>query len=103
MLTEDDIRERQEEMISRVSAIFSVPRESACVLLRHYKWSVPPLQQLVLSEHTLLFYFRCSEFEKPISCISCLQDVLQMLCVVICICNSIFLLLACHKGRMLLS
>ncbi|BAF25568.1 Os09g0513800, partial [Oryza sativa Japonica Group] len=43
VLTEDDIRERQEEMISRVSAIFSVPRESACVLLRHYKWSISKL------------------------------------------------------------
>uniref|UniRef100_A0A0E0M3C0 RBR-type E3 ubiquitin transferase n=1 Tax=Oryza punctata TaxID=4537 RepID=A0A0E0M3C0_ORYPU len=43
VLTEDDIRERQEEMISRVSAIFSIPRESACVLLRHYKWSISKL------------------------------------------------------------
>ncbi|XP_040383503.1 probable E3 ubiquitin-protein ligase ARI5 isoform X1 [Oryza brachyantha] len=43
VLTEKDIHERQEEMISRVSAIFSVPRESACVLLCCYKWSISKL------------------------------------------------------------
>jgi hypothetical protein len=41
ILTEKDIHERQEEGITRVSSVFSIPRESACILLRQYKWSVP--------------------------------------------------------------
>lgn len=40
VLTENDIHERQEEAIRRVSSVFSIPRESACILLRQYKWSV---------------------------------------------------------------
>ncbi|KQJ91001.1 hypothetical protein BRADI_4g35080v3 [Brachypodium distachyon] len=43
VLTENDIRERQEEGINRVSSIFSIPRESARILLRQYKWNVSKL------------------------------------------------------------
>ncbi|PKA55932.1 putative E3 ubiquitin-protein ligase ARI7 [Apostasia shenzhenica] len=35
-----DIRYRQDEDISRVSTVLSISRVAACVLLRHYKWSV---------------------------------------------------------------
>ncbi|EMS67422.1 putative E3 ubiquitin-protein ligase ARI8 [Triticum urartu] len=43
VLSENDIHERQEEAIRRVSSIFSIPRESACILLRHYKWNISKL------------------------------------------------------------
>ncbi|XP_020592292.1 probable E3 ubiquitin-protein ligase ARI7 [Phalaenopsis equestris] len=35
-----DIRQHQDEDISRVSTVLSISRVAACVLLRHYKWSV---------------------------------------------------------------
>lgn len=38
VLTEKDINERQEEDIGKVSAVLSIRREEACVLLHHYKW-----------------------------------------------------------------
>ncbi|KAL6661904.1 hypothetical protein ACP70R_001288 [Stipagrostis hirtigluma subsp. patula] len=37
VLNEKDISERQEEDISKVSAVLSIRREEACVLLHHYK------------------------------------------------------------------
>ncbi|KAF2920735.1 hypothetical protein DAI22_08g233700 [Oryza sativa Japonica Group] len=37
VLTEKDINERQEEDIGKVSAVLSIRREEACVLLHHYK------------------------------------------------------------------
>ncbi|KAG6475049.1 probable E3 ubiquitin-protein ligase ARI8 [Zingiber officinale] len=40
ILSEADIRLRQEEDISRVSTVLSISRSSACILLRHYQWSV---------------------------------------------------------------
>ncbi|XP_042436571.1 probable E3 ubiquitin-protein ligase ARI8 [Zingiber officinale] len=40
ILSEADIRLRQEEDISRVSTVLSIPRPDACILLRHYHWSV---------------------------------------------------------------
>ncbi|KAF7066580.1 hypothetical protein CFC21_072535 [Triticum aestivum] len=43
VLSENDIHERQEEAIRRVSSIFSIPRESACILLRQYKWNISKL------------------------------------------------------------
>uniref|UniRef100_A0ACD5YG22 Uncharacterized protein n=1 Tax=Avena sativa TaxID=4498 RepID=A0ACD5YG22_AVESA len=43
ILTEKDIHERQEEGIRRVSSVFSIPRGSACILLRQYKWNISKL------------------------------------------------------------
>nr|CAD1829211.1 unnamed protein product [Ananas comosus var. bracteatus] len=40
ILSEADTRQRQEEDISRVSTVLSISRSVACVLLRHYNWSV---------------------------------------------------------------
>ncbi|XP_020082413.1 probable E3 ubiquitin-protein ligase ARI7 isoform X2 [Ananas comosus] len=40
ILSEADTRQRQEEDISRVSTVLSISRSTACVLLRHYNWSV---------------------------------------------------------------
>lgn len=40
ILKELDIRERQEEDVTRVSTVLSIPRVSAIILLRHYNWSV---------------------------------------------------------------
>lgn len=40
ILTEEDIRERQEDDITRVSSVLSISRDSACMLLRHYNWNV---------------------------------------------------------------
>nr|CAD1819943.1 unnamed protein product [Ananas comosus var. bracteatus] len=40
ILSEADTRQRQEEDITRVSTVLSIPRSAACVLLRHYNWSV---------------------------------------------------------------
>lgn len=36
----EEIRQRQEEDISKVSGVLSISRDAACILLRHYKWSV---------------------------------------------------------------
>ncbi|KAL6900970.1 hypothetical protein ACP4OV_005646 [Aristida adscensionis] len=43
VLNEEDISERQEEDISKVSAVLSIRREEACVLLHHYKWDISKL------------------------------------------------------------
>ncbi|KAI3927436.1 hypothetical protein MKW92_044426 [Papaver armeniacum] len=40
VLNEDDIRQRQEEVITRISTVLSIPRVSASILLRHYNWDV---------------------------------------------------------------
>ncbi|CAL5200088.1 unnamed protein product [Lathyrus oleraceus] len=40
ILKESDIRQRQEDDISRVAAVLSIPRVAASILLRHYNWSV---------------------------------------------------------------
>ncbi|PKA55797.1 putative E3 ubiquitin-protein ligase ARI8 [Apostasia shenzhenica] len=40
VLNETDIRQRQEEDISRVSAVLSILKIQACLLLRHFNWSV---------------------------------------------------------------
>ncbi|XP_021721720.1 probable E3 ubiquitin-protein ligase ARI7 [Chenopodium quinoa] len=43
VLREDDIRQRQEESISHVSAVLSISRVAASILLCHYKWNVSQL------------------------------------------------------------
>ncbi|XP_062196698.1 probable E3 ubiquitin-protein ligase ARI8 isoform X2 [Phragmites australis] len=43
VLSEKDISERQEEDISKVTAVLSITREEACVLLHHYKWDISKL------------------------------------------------------------
>ncbi|KAJ9558830.1 hypothetical protein OSB04_013444 [Centaurea solstitialis] len=40
ILKEDDIRQRQEDDITRISAVLSISRDSACMLLRRFNWSV---------------------------------------------------------------
>ncbi|OVA04605.1 zinc finger protein [Macleaya cordata] len=40
ILNEEDIRQRQEEDITKISTVLSIPRVSASILLRHYNWSV---------------------------------------------------------------
>lgn len=40
VLKEEDIRQRQEDDINRISAVLSIPRVAACILLRRYNWSV---------------------------------------------------------------
>ncbi|KAL5998098.1 hypothetical protein ACLOJK_009033 [Asimina triloba] len=40
ILSEQDIQKRQEEDITRISTVLSIPRVSASILLRHYNWSV---------------------------------------------------------------
>ncbi|CAO2838129.1 unnamed protein product [Amaranthus hypochondriacus] len=43
VLKEADIRHRQEENISHVSAVLSISRDAASILLCHYKWNVSQL------------------------------------------------------------
>ncbi|GJN15579.1 hypothetical protein PR202_gb02503 [Eleusine coracana subsp. coracana] len=43
ILSEKDISERQEEDIGKVTAVLSITREEACVLLHHYKWDISKL------------------------------------------------------------
>ncbi|RZC63571.1 hypothetical protein C5167_025340 [Papaver somniferum] len=40
VLNEHDRRQRQEEVITRISTVLSIPRVSASILLRHYNWDV---------------------------------------------------------------
>ncbi|KAI3473035.1 hypothetical protein Pfo_029464 [Paulownia fortunei] len=40
ILKEEDIRQRQEEDINRISTVLSISKEAACILLRRYNWSV---------------------------------------------------------------
>lgn len=40
IMNEEDIRQRQEDDITRISNVLSLSREAACILLRHYNWSV---------------------------------------------------------------
>ncbi|KAK6145784.1 hypothetical protein DH2020_019653 [Rehmannia glutinosa] len=40
ILKEEDIEQRQEEDITKISTVLSIPREAACILLRRYNWSV---------------------------------------------------------------
>ncbi|KAG8048118.1 hypothetical protein GUJ93_ZPchr0008g13677 [Zizania palustris] len=43
VLTENDINEHQEEDINKVSAVLSIRREEASVLLHYYKWNISKL------------------------------------------------------------
>uniref|UniRef100_A0ACD5XUB6 Uncharacterized protein n=1 Tax=Avena sativa TaxID=4498 RepID=A0ACD5XUB6_AVESA len=43
VLTQNDLHGRQEEDIRQVSSVFSIPRGSACILLRQYKWNISKL------------------------------------------------------------
>ncbi|XP_068665717.1 probable E3 ubiquitin-protein ligase ARI8 [Aristolochia californica] len=40
ILSDADIRQRQEEDITMISTVLSIPRVSASILLRHYNWDV---------------------------------------------------------------
>ncbi|XP_060172194.1 probable E3 ubiquitin-protein ligase ARI7 isoform X1 [Lycium barbarum] len=40
VLKEEDIRQRQEDDMTTISTLLSIPREAACILLRRYNWSV---------------------------------------------------------------
>ncbi|KAL6571276.1 hypothetical protein OROHE_002919 [Orobanche hederae] len=40
ILKEEDIQQRQEEDITKISTVLSIPRDAACILLRRYNWSV---------------------------------------------------------------
>ncbi|KAL2512459.1 putative E3 ubiquitin-protein ligase ARI7 [Abeliophyllum distichum] len=40
ILREADIRQLQEENITKISMVLSIPRDAASILLRHYNWSV---------------------------------------------------------------
>ncbi|KAJ6792963.1 putative E3 ubiquitin-protein ligase ARI8 isoform X1 [Iris pallida] len=40
ILRDVDVRQRQEGDINRVSTVLSIPRDAACILLRHFNWSV---------------------------------------------------------------
>ncbi|KAI3889099.1 hypothetical protein MKX03_004262 [Papaver bracteatum] len=40
VLNADDRRQRQEEVITRISTVLSITRVSASILLRHYNWDV---------------------------------------------------------------
>jgi ariadne-1 len=40
ILSEVDIKQRQEDDINRVSTVLSISKSEACVLLRNYNWSV---------------------------------------------------------------
>ncbi|KAF5196904.1 E3 ubiquitin-protein ligase arih1 [Thalictrum thalictroides] len=40
VLSEDDIRARQEQAITEVSSMLSTSRASACIVLRHFNWDV---------------------------------------------------------------
>nr|CAB3481602.1 unnamed protein product [Digitaria exilis]CAB3483687.1 unnamed protein product [Digitaria exilis] len=43
VLSEEDISERQEEDISKITSVLSITKEEACVLLHHYKWNISKL------------------------------------------------------------
>lgn len=47
VLKEADIRHRQEENISHVSAVLSISRDAASILLCHYKWYVLPKSKIM--------------------------------------------------------
>ncbi|CAL9187406.1 unnamed protein product [Musa hybrid cultivar] len=40
ILSEADIRQHQDENINTVSTVLLIPRYAACILLRHYNWSI---------------------------------------------------------------
>ncbi|XP_073299636.1 probable E3 ubiquitin-protein ligase ARI8 isoform X1 [Primulina huaijiensis] len=40
ILKEEDVQQRQEEDITRISTVLSISREAACILLRRYNWSM---------------------------------------------------------------
>ncbi|WOG86986.1 hypothetical protein DCAR_0206205 [Daucus carota subsp. sativus] len=50
VLKEEDIRRRQEDDIVRISAVLSIPRVAACMLLRQYKWSVNNVHEAWFSD-----------------------------------------------------
>ncbi|KAI3669773.1 hypothetical protein L6452_41169 [Arctium lappa] len=45
ILKEDDLIQRQEEDITKVSTVLSLPRDSSCMLLIRYNWSVSNLHE----------------------------------------------------------
>ncbi|XP_010912117.1 probable E3 ubiquitin-protein ligase ARI7 [Elaeis guineensis] len=45
ILSESDIRQRQEDDLSRLSTVLSISRVAACILLRYFKWSVSTVHE----------------------------------------------------------
>ncbi|XP_030527751.1 probable E3 ubiquitin-protein ligase ARI8 [Rhodamnia argentea] len=50
ILKEEDIRQRQENDITGVAGVLSIPRDAAITLLRHYNWSVSKVHDAWFSD-----------------------------------------------------
>ncbi|XP_034922591.1 probable E3 ubiquitin-protein ligase ARI7 isoform X1 [Populus alba] len=50
VLKEEDIRQRQEDDITRVSTVLSISRVAASILLRHYNWSISKVHDAWFSD-----------------------------------------------------
>ncbi|KAF9605868.1 hypothetical protein IFM89_019840 [Coptis chinensis] len=65
VLNKDDIQQRQEDDITKISSLLSITRVSATILLLHYKWSVNKLQDDWFADEEKV-RTAAGLFEKPI-------------------------------------
>jgi hypothetical protein len=61
ILCDTDIKQRQEDDISRVSTVLSISKSEACVLLRYYNWYGPHMSSYcnLTLETCSLFWLFC--------------------------------------------
>ncbi|KAH7681311.1 E3 ubiquitin ligase RBR family protein [Dioscorea alata] len=78
ILSEVDINRHQEDDINRVSTVLSLPRVSACILLRHYNWSVSRVHDEWFADEEIVRK-AVGLLEKPIE-----MEIAQELCCGIC-------------------
>ncbi|CAI9761651.1 unnamed protein product [Fraxinus pennsylvanica] len=93
VLTDEDIRQRQEEDITRISTVLLISRDAACILLRRYKWSVNDVHEEWFSDEERVRK-AVGILEKPlvqfsnakeVTCGICFENYsLERICTAVC-------------------
>ncbi|KAJ8559822.1 hypothetical protein K7X08_003880 [Anisodus acutangulus] len=79
VLKEEDIRQRQEDDMTTISTLLSIPREAACILLRRYNWSVNKVHEEWFADEERVRK-SAGLLEKPVVPLSRVKEVVCGIC-----------------------
>ncbi|KAJ8563390.1 hypothetical protein K7X08_031842 [Anisodus acutangulus] len=79
VLKEEDIRQRQEDDMTTISTLLSIPREAACILLRCYNWSVNKVHEEWFADEERVRK-SAGLLEKPVVPLSRVKEVACGIC-----------------------
>ncbi|GFP80706.1 probable E3 ubiquitin-protein ligase ari7 [Phtheirospermum japonicum] len=100
ILKEDDIHQRQEEDITKISTVLSIPREAACILLRRYNWSVNNVHEEWFANEEVVRK-AVGLFEKPLVK-SPVGSVLRTTLATVCVQLHVLIFSVMHAGKLIL-